>query len=63
MRKVTVVDHGLCNLFNLSCALEEVGVKVVVARDATQIAEAQSLILPGGRRVRTPPWTRCARWT
>jgi glutamine amidotransferase len=47
MKEVTVVDHGLCNLFNLSCALEEVGVKVVVARDARAVAKAQSLILPG----------------
>lgn len=45
--EVTVVDHGLCNLFNLSCALEEVGAKVVVAREAGQIAAARRLILPG----------------
>ena len=47
MKEVTVVDHGLCNLFNLRCALEEVGIKVIVARDAAQVAQAQSLILPG----------------
>lgn len=45
--EVTVVDHGLCNLFNLCCALEEVGARVVVTRDATEIASADRLILPG----------------
>lgn len=47
MKEVTVVDHGLCNLFNLSCALEEVGLKVLVAGDPAQVARAQRLILPG----------------
>lgn len=45
--EVTVVDHGLCNMFNISCALEEVGAKVLVARDASQVASAKRLILPG----------------
>ena len=46
-QEITVVDHGLCNMFNITCALEEVGAKVLVARDASQVASAKRLILPG----------------
>lgn len=45
--KVTVVDHGLCNLFNLTCALEKVGAKPVITRDLGGIDAAERLILPG----------------
>ena len=45
--EVTVVDHGLCNMFNITCALEEAGARVVIARDASEVTQASRLILPG----------------
>ena len=46
--KITVVDHGLGNLFSVCRALEACGASnITVSHQAQDIAEAEYLILPG----------------
>lgn len=48
MLTTTIVDYGIGNLFSVRSALEKCGVdKVIFAKTASQIAEADRLILPG----------------
>ena len=52
MKTVAVIDYGMGNLHSVAKALEHVGdskkgVNVVVTRDASQIEEADHVVLPG----------------
>lgn len=47
MSRVTVVDYGLGNLFNLVTALNAVGASVDVVGDAAAVEGAERLVLPG----------------
>jgi len=48
MLTTTIVDYGVGNLFSVRSALEKCGVdKVILAKTASQIREADRLILPG----------------
>ena len=48
MLTATIVDYGVGNLFSVRSALEKCGVdKVIFAKTASQIIEADRLILPG----------------
>lgn len=48
MLTATIIDYGVGNLFSVSKALEKCGIgKVVFAKTASQIAQADRLILPG----------------
>jgi glutamine amidotransferase len=45
--KVTILDYGMCNLLNVSRALQHVGADVTVTEDATEAAAADRLVVPG----------------
>lgn len=44
---VTIVDYGIGNILSVCRALEHVGAQVALAADATDIAKADYLVLPG----------------
>lgn len=44
---VTIVDYGVGNLHNVCRAFEHVGAAVELASDASKIADAERLVLPG----------------
>ncbi len=46
-RRVTIVDYGLCNIFNVARALEVVGADVRVSQSPTEITNSERLLLPG----------------
>ncbi len=46
-RKVTVVDYGMCNLFNVVRAFEHVGADVTVATTPDAVQQADRLVVPG----------------
>lgn len=46
-RKVTVVDYGMCNLFNVVRAFEHVGAEVSVATTPEAAQDADRLVVPG----------------
>ena len=45
--KITIVDYGLCNLFNVSNALEHVGAKIMITDKPEEIKKATHVLLPG----------------
>ena len=45
--KISLVDYGLCNLYNVSNALEHVGANVSIIDKPEQIIKASHIILPG----------------
>ena len=45
--KVTVVDYGMGNLFNVVRALESINCDVCIADDTGSIASSDRLLLPG----------------
>src|SRR5690606_25364420 len=47
MRRVHVIDYGVGNLYSVSRAVEKAGGEVVLTDDASQIASADRVILPG----------------
>ncbi|HTV52524.1 MAG TPA: imidazole glycerol phosphate synthase subunit HisH [Steroidobacteraceae bacterium] len=47
MSEVTIIDSGGANLASLAFALERLGARAHITRDATQIAAAARVILPG----------------
>lgn len=47
MKKVSIIDYGLCNLYNVSNALEHVGATVDIIDNPNSIKESTHLILPG----------------
>lgn len=47
MAEVTVVDYGVGNLKSVARAFEHVGARVAITSDASAIARAERLVLPG----------------
>ena len=47
MKKVSIVDYGLCNLFNVSNALEHLGANAEIIESPDDIKRATHIILPG----------------
>jgi glutamine amidotransferase len=47
MRRVSIVDYGVGNLFSLARAIEWVGGEAVLVRDADAVRMAERLLLPG----------------
>ena len=47
MKKVSIIDYGLCNLFNVSNALEHLGVDAEIIESPEDIKKATHIILPG----------------
>ena len=45
--KVSIIDYGLCNLYNVSNALEYVGADISIIDKPEQINKASHIILPG----------------
>jgi glutamine amidotransferase len=45
--KVTIIDYGMGNLFSVSRAVEHCGAEPIFATEASQVAQAERLILPG----------------
>ena len=45
--KVAVIDYGMGNVFNVERALQAIGCYVVITNDASQIEEADAILLPG----------------
>lgn len=47
MSKVTVIDYGMGNLLSVQRAFEHLGAEVELSHDASSIAQASLLVLPG----------------
>lgn len=47
MKKVTIIDYGMGNLYSVQNALRAVGAEPVVTSDAAAIASAERILLPG----------------
>ena len=47
MNRVAIVDYGLCNLDSIARAVEECGGRPCVTDDPRDLADADSIILPG----------------
>lgn len=47
MKKVTVIDYGMGNLYSVQNALKAVGAEPVVTSEAAVIAKAERILLPG----------------
>ena len=47
MKKVSIIDYGLCNLFNVSNALEHLGADSEIIESPDDIKKATHIILPG----------------
>jgi glutamine amidotransferase len=45
--KISLVDYGLCNLYNVGNALEHIGADIIVIDKPQEIAKASHVILPG----------------
>ena len=45
--KASIIDYGLCNLYNVSNALEHVGADISIIDKPEQINKASHIILPG----------------
>ena len=45
--KISIVDYGLCNLYNVGNALEHIGADITVIDKPQEIAKASHVILPG----------------
>ena len=45
--KISIIDYGLCNLYNVSNALKYIGAEVTVIDKPDQIDKASHVILPG----------------
>ena len=47
MNKISIIDYGLCNLYNVSNALDYLKVKVEIIEKPEDVTNATHLILPG----------------
>ena len=45
--KVSIIDYGLCNLYNVSNALKHVGAEVEIIDKPIQVKKASHIVLPG----------------
>ncbi len=46
-RKITVIDYGMGNLWSVQSALRYLGCNPIISGDASEVAVAESLLLPG----------------
>jgi len=46
-KKVSIIDYGLCNLYNVVAAFESMGASVELVESKKKISEAEYLVLPG----------------
>lgn len=46
-KKITIIDYGLGNLFNVERAFKNIGAESVITYDTGKIAKADYLVLPG----------------
>ncbi len=46
-KKVSIIDYGLCNLYNVMAAFESTGASVEFVDSKEKISDAQYLVLPG----------------
>lgn len=47
MKRVAIIDSGICNLGSIRCALERAGGDVSVLKDPDALAGAERVVLPG----------------
>ena len=47
MKRINIIDYGLCNLFNVCNALEHLGVDAKITENPVDISKSSHLILPG----------------
>jgi len=47
MKKISIIDYGLCNIFNVVEAFKHIGCKVIVTDQIDKINKADYLVLPG----------------
>lgn len=47
MKKVTIIDYGMGNVFSVASAFEHAGADVILSSDPEVLAKADRLILPG----------------
>jgi glutamine amidotransferase len=47
MRKITLLDYGMCNMLNVARALEHAGADVRVTEDPRDAVAAERLVVPG----------------
>lgn len=47
MKKVTIIDYGMGNLYSVQNALKAIGAEPIVTSDAEVIAKAEKILLPG----------------
>ena len=45
--KISIVDYGLCNLYNVSNALEHIGAQIEIIDKPKEVKIAKHIILPG----------------
>ncbi|MGI9211873.1 MAG: imidazole glycerol phosphate synthase subunit HisH [Methylococcaceae bacterium] len=45
--KISILDYGLCNIYNVIRAFEYCGAEVEVIHDSTKICKASKLVIPG----------------
>jgi glutamine amidotransferase len=46
-RRVTLIDYGIGDLYNVFKALQHLGAEVAVVSDARAVVEAERIVLPG----------------
>ena len=47
MKKVTIIDYGMGNLYSVQNAFKAIGAEPIVTSDAEVIAQAEKILLPG----------------
>ena len=47
MRKITLLDYGMCNMLNVARALEHAGADVIVTESPKEAIAAERLVVPG----------------
>lgn len=47
MKKISIIDYGLCNIFNVVEAFKHIGCDVIVTDESEKIKNADYLVLPG----------------
>ena len=61
---VAIIDYGVGNLFSLRSSFAAIGEQAEVTGDAARIAQADRVILPASRLLRTPMTSSArAAWT
>ncbi len=47
MKRISIIDYGLCNLFNVSNALEYLGIDAKIIEKPDDVGKSSHIILPG----------------